>query len=78
MVGTDPACDLVLDEPTVSGHHCRLTRFEDGYTLEDLGSTNGTFVDDVRLPPRRPMRVAQGAARDARERRPAALARRGR
>ena len=57
MVGTDPACDLVLDEPTVSGHHCRLTRFEDGYTLEDLGSTNGTFVDDVRLPPRRPMRV---------------------
>ena len=29
------------------------------FTLEDLGSTNGTYVDDVRLPPRQPITVTR-------------------
>jgi pSer/pThr/pTyr-binding forkhead associated (FHA) protein len=48
-IGSGPDCDLVVDLPKVSGRHCRLTRSEDGYTLEDLGSTNGTFVNGVRI-----------------------------
>lgn len=37
--------DLLLDDPLVSGSHCRI-RYKDGYwSVQDLGSTNGTMVD---------------------------------
>jgi pSer/pThr/pTyr-binding forkhead associated (FHA) protein len=39
----------VVNVPKVSGHHCRLTWDDSGYVLEDLGSTNGTFVNGVRV-----------------------------
>ena len=48
--------DLLLDDPLVSGAHCRIL-FKDGhFWVQDLGSTNGTQVDgrlirDVRLEP---------------------------
>ncbi|HUK23709.1 MAG TPA: FHA domain-containing protein [Terriglobales bacterium] len=57
LIGSDPACDLVVNHPTVSGHHCRLTQYENGFVLEDLGSTNGTYVDNHRIPPRSPVAV---------------------
>jgi pSer/pThr/pTyr-binding forkhead associated (FHA) protein len=44
-IGSDPECDLVVDKPTVSRRHCRLSRSGNGYLLEDLGSSNGTFVN---------------------------------
>ncbi|MBX2798791.1 MAG: FHA domain-containing protein [Myxococcales bacterium] len=37
--------DLILDDPLVSGAHCRILPKQDGYLLQDLGSTNGTMVD---------------------------------
>lgn len=49
IIGSDPECDLVVDWPTVSGRHCRLTRTSDGDVLEDLGSSNGTYVNGVRV-----------------------------
>ncbi len=49
LIGADPRCDLVVDQPTVSAQHCRLTRTDKGYLLEDLQSTNGTFVGDRRI-----------------------------
>ncbi len=42
--GTD--ADIRLDNPAVSRRHARLHRLADGYALEDLGSRNGTFVND--------------------------------
>jgi pSer/pThr/pTyr-binding forkhead associated (FHA) protein len=48
-IGSRPDCDLVVDVPSVSGHHCRLTRDETGFVLEDLNSTNGTFVNGERI-----------------------------
>lgn len=58
VVGSAETCDLVLDRPGVSGRHCRLTRDENGYVLEDLSSTNGIFVNGLRL--REPTRVGRG------------------
>ncbi|HYN21015.1 MAG TPA: GAF domain-containing protein [Thermoanaerobaculia bacterium] len=45
VVGRDPDCDLVLDDDRVSRRHARLVRGEDGWTVADLGSKNGTLVD---------------------------------
>jgi len=47
LIGRDPACDLVIKAPSVSGRHAKLERRDDGLWLTDLGSTNGSFVNDV-------------------------------
>ena len=48
-IGSRPDCDLVVNVPSVSGRHCRLMREENGFVLEDLNSTNGTFVNGERI-----------------------------
>ncbi len=48
-IGADPACDLVIAQDYVSGRHCRLTKTDSGVILEDLGSTNGTYVNGERI-----------------------------
>ncbi len=48
-VGTSPANDLVLSDPTTSRFHFRIRAAEDGYRLLDAGSTNGTSVNGVRV-----------------------------
>jgi len=49
LLGRDVTNDIVLGDPEVSRQHARLTRTPAGYILEDLGSTNGTFVNGERL-----------------------------
>lgn len=56
-IGGETDCEIIVDLPTVSGRHCRLIRFGDRYLLEDLGSTNGTFVNGVRVNGRRTVTV---------------------
>jgi len=48
-LGRAPANDVVLDEAVVSGAHARLIPVVGGCDVEDLGSTNGTFVDGERV-----------------------------
>jgi transcriptional regulator with GAF, ATPase, and Fis domain len=48
-VGKAQDNDLVLDDDTVSRHHCELTRANDGVHVRDLGSTNGTRVQGARV-----------------------------
>ena len=48
-LGRDVSNDIVINDAEVSRHHSRFTRQGDGYAVEDLGSTNGTFVNGMRL-----------------------------
>jgi ABC transport system ATP-binding/permease protein len=48
-VGAQPDCDIVVAQPQVSGRHARLSMAGRVYILEDLGSTNGTFVDGSKI-----------------------------
>ncbi len=48
-LGRDVANDIVIGDPEVSRQHSRITRTPGGYVLEDMGSTNGTFVNSERL-----------------------------
>ncbi len=49
VIGRAPEVDIRLDSPRVSRHHARVTFGATGITIEDLGSRNGTFVDEVRI-----------------------------
>jgi len=48
LIGRSPFCDIVLDHPAVSELHCQLEHRDEGYWLEDQGSTNGTFINGKR------------------------------
>lgn len=40
---------LRITDPHISHRHCVIRRDKDGYILEDLGTTNGTYVDGTRV-----------------------------
>ncbi|MEX2980517.1 FHA domain-containing protein [Streptomyces sp. C36] len=48
-VGRDPSSDIVLQDARVSWHHAVLRAVEDHWTLEDTGSTNGTYTEGHRI-----------------------------
>src|SRR5258708_11055827 len=45
---------LVVNNPTASSHHAEIRPGVQGYSLTDLGSTNGTFVNEQKLDPHIP------------------------
>jgi DNA-binding NtrC family response regulator len=48
-LGKDPGNELVIKDRFISGRHLQVTRCEAGFHVRDLNSTNGTFLDGVRL-----------------------------
>ncbi len=48
-VGRHPESDIFLNDVTVSRHHCRFVIADDTISVEDSGSTNGTYVNDERV-----------------------------
>jgi hypothetical protein len=60
LIGRSPECALVLDDDYVSGRHARIFQADDGtWQVEDLRSTNGTFLGATRLT--EPREVAVGS-----------------
>jgi len=49
LIGRSPECDVFLDDVTVSRRHAELVRAGDTFTITDLGSLNGTFVNKERI-----------------------------
>ena len=54
-VGRRTSNELQILDPTVSREHVRITHTEEGGHIEDLGSTHGTFVNDIRVTSRQPL-----------------------
>jgi pSer/pThr/pTyr-binding forkhead associated (FHA) protein len=46
-IGRAPDNMIIIDDPSVSGHHGQLERSGEVYRLKDLGSTNGTRVNGI-------------------------------
>ncbi|MCZ6916755.1 MAG: FHA domain-containing protein [Gemmatimonadetes bacterium] len=63
-IGRAPDLDLTLDGPGcdgVSGNHAVMAFRDGAWTLEDTGSTNGTFLDQQQLTPREPLPLRTGS-----------------
>lgn len=48
-IGRNGTCDLSIIDASMSGIHCSIKRGEDGWVLCDHDSSNGTFLNDVRI-----------------------------
>ena len=49
IIGRASTTDIRLDDPMVSRHHARISKSNNGYIVEDLGSRNGVFLNDERI-----------------------------
>ncbi len=49
LIGRSPECDVFLDDVTVSRQHAELMREAEMFSIRDLGSLNGTYVNRKRI-----------------------------
>ncbi|MCK4837025.1 MAG: FHA domain-containing protein [Candidatus Aminicenantes bacterium] len=49
IIGRSSDCDLAMKENTISARHTKISRTRDGFEIMDLDSTNGTFVNGIKV-----------------------------
>jgi len=47
VVGRDATCEACIDDPSASRRHARFLKTPEGFVVEDLGSKNGTLINDI-------------------------------
>ena len=58
-IGRDEGVDVLIDNPSVSRQHARVRREGEAWVVEDLGSSNGTFMHGERIEGPRPIQPGQ-------------------
>ena len=56
-IGRDKGNSIVVDDPLVSRVHCKVRRIRTAWYVEDVGSRNGTWVNDKALSPGKAVRL---------------------
>lgn len=49
LIGRDHECDFVINHPAISARHGRFSFHQNQWWYEDLKSTNGSFLEDLRI-----------------------------
>src|SRR5262249_3874202 len=49
LIGRDHSCDFVIEDPEISSKHAYVSPVTGGISIEDVGSTNGTYVNGHRV-----------------------------
>src|SRR5438552_7924196 len=55
IIGRQADCAVCLDDPAVSRKHARLVQHNGQFLIEDLGSSNGTYVNAARIAGQQPV-----------------------
>lgn len=50
ILGRSSSCDVVIDDMLVSRQHAEIQQIKSAFFIKDLGSRNGTFVNDKKVP----------------------------
>ena len=53
IAGREEECDIVLENKYLTKRHFEILRRSEGFFLKDLGSSNGTFLNDKKIPPQK-------------------------
>lgn len=59
-IGRTPDNDITIAESSISARHCFLRVLAGEMQLSDAGSTNGTLVNEERIPPKKSQRIVEG------------------
>jgi len=49
IIGRDPTCEIVIPDRQISRFHLRLDLSDEMVTVEDLGSKNGTYINNIQI-----------------------------
>ena len=49
ILGREDGCDIVIQDAEVSRRHCQVKQIEDQFIIQDLNSTNGTYVNNAQI-----------------------------
>lgn len=53
-------CDVIISEPAVSRRHARLLKEDDQLLIEDVSEHNGTYLNEMKIPPLGKVRIHEG------------------
>lgn len=59
-IGRETDNDVVVDNKLASRHHALIQKIKDAYFIRDEGSTNGTFINGMRIPQEKYVRLHPG------------------